>query len=107
MYSVVFAQLNQQIVNDEPSTFQDIEKVFANIVSAAIPAAGVVLFIFLMYASLKYISAGDDPKKVSEARSMITYAILGVVLVAMSYLILAFVSQFTGIRSILDFKVTQ
>lgn len=107
MFSIIFAQANPGIVKETPNTLQDFEKVFTNLITAAVPAAGIVLFIMLLLAGVSYVSAGDDPKKAASARSMMTYAILGLVLITVAFLILRFISAFTGVSSFLDFKIVQ
>lgn len=108
MFNIIFAQVNTAIVdNNAPNTLKDLEKVFVNIVTAAVPAAGLVLFVILLFGGLSYMSAGDDPKKVSSAKQMITYAIIGMIVVAMAFLILKLVALFTGVDAITTFQVQQ
>lgn len=108
MFSIILAQTNANIVNQNaPNTLTDIEKIFVNLVTAAVPAAGLVLFVILLFAGINYMSAGDDPKKVGAARAMITYAIIGMVVIAMAYLILRLVALFTGVNTILNFQIAQ
>jgi hypothetical protein len=108
MLGIILAQAAAPIVNNnEPSRLTDLETVFTNVVKAAIPGAGIVLFIILLFAGLNYMSAGDDPKKVASARAMITYAIIGMVVISMAYLILRLVALFTGVDSILNFQIAQ
>ncbi len=108
MFSIILAQANTAIVdNNAPNTLTDLEKIFVNVVTAAVPAAGLVLFVILLFGGLSYMSAGDDAKKVAGARQMITYATIGMVVVAMAFLILKFVALFTGVDSILNFTIQQ
>jgi hypothetical protein len=106
MFSIIFAQTFQAIAtNNEPNRLTDLEKIFVNIVTAAVPGAGLVLFVILLFGGLSYMSAGDDPKKVAGARQMITYAIIGMIVVAMAFLILKFIALFTGVDTITTFTV--
>ena len=88
-----------------PNTLQDLEKVFTNVLNIAIPLAGIVVFIILLLAGVNLIMAGSDPKKAEAARNMATYAILGLVALALSYLLLVIVARFVGLNSILNFRV--
>lgn len=106
MFSVIFAApgfLNQQSAN--PLT--DLEKVFTNLVSAAIPLGGMVLFVFLLLAGVNYVSAGADPKKAEAARNMATYAILGIVALSLSYLVIQLIVYFTAQTSLKGFQIYQ
>jgi hypothetical protein len=102
MYSIIFAQ---GLVTANPNKISDFNVLFANILKAAIPGAGIVLFLVLLFAGFNYASAGEDMKKAESARNMATYAIYGIVLVALSYLILRIIALFTGVDSILNFQV--
>jgi glucose uptake protein GlcU len=92
-------------LSDVP-TISELEKVFANVVRVALSFAGLALFIMLLVGGFKYLTAGEDPKAVEEARKTLTYAIGGLVLVAAAYLILVFIKQITGI-DVTQFKITQ
>lgn len=91
---------------DLPAKLYDLEAVFGNIVSVLISAAGIALFIMLLVGGFKYMSAGSDPKAAEAAKKTLTYAIAGLVLIALSYLIITFIETFTGV-SVSDFRVYQ
>jgi hypothetical protein len=50
----------------------------------------------LIVGGIKYTTSGGDPKSVESAKKTLTYAILGMVLVASAYLILRLIGEFTG-----------
>lgn len=85
---------------------QDLEGVFGNVVSVVLGLAGVVLFIMLLLGGFSYITSGGDPKKVGSARNTLTYAIGGVIFIALAYLILKFIETFTG-APVTEFKIFQ
>jgi hypothetical protein len=87
------------------ATLQGFECVFANIVSVAIPFAGIALFVMLLVGGLKLLTAGGDPKANESAKNTLTYAIFGLVLIVGSYLILKFLATFTGIQDLLKFTI--
>jgi hypothetical protein len=89
------------------ATLQGLEGVFGNVLTAALALAGIGLFIMLLVGGFKYITSGGDEKSMGSARNTITYAILGIVLVALAYLILRFIETFTGVEGILNFQVYQ
>lgn len=100
----VFAQIIED-AGDHPNTLQDLEKVFTNVLRAAIPLGGIVLFVILLLAGVNLTMAGSDPKKAEAARNMATYAILGIVALALSFLILVIIARFTGVETILNFRL--
>ena len=83
-----------------------LECVFGNVVNVVLGLAGVVLFIMLILGGFSYITSGGDPKKVESARNTLTYAIGGVIFIALAYLILKFIEVFTGVP-VTEFKIFQ
>ncbi len=93
-------------MSDDVPTLQALEGVFGNAVNAILGFAGIVLFIMLILGGFSYISSGGDPKKVESARNTLTYAIGGVIFIALAYLILKFIEVFTG-APVTEFKIFQ
>ena len=87
------------------ATLRGLEGLFQNVLGAALSVAGIALFIMLLLGGFQFMTAGGDPKKVSSAWNTLTYAIVGLILVALSYLIIAFISSFTGATGILNFRI--
>lgn len=78
-------------------TLQSLECLFANSVQAILGLGGIILFVMLVIGGFQYITAGGNPQGVEAARKTLTYAIGGVVLLALSFLILVLIQNFTGI----------
>lgn len=93
MPSIVFAAI---VNTTNPNTLTDLEGVFGNILGLFIPLGSIVLFVMLVLGGIKYISSGDKPGNVEQAKAIITYAIIGAVLLAMAYLILQVIGLVTG-----------
>ena len=55
------------------------------VISYAITLAGSAALIILVIGGIRYILASDDPKKLATARDTITWAIIGLVIVASSW----------------------
>lgn len=88
------------------ATLVGLEDVFQNVVAVVLGFAGIALFIMLIVGGYKWITAGGDPKGVEEAKKTLTYAIGGLVLIALALLIIRFIHEFTG-ASVMDFKIFQ
>jgi len=71
---------------DLSSTFRFIINVFSIIV-------GVVAVIMIIWGGFKYITSGGDSGKVTSAKNTIIYAIIGLIIVALSQFIVQFVLQ--------------
>lgn len=87
------------------ATIQCLEPLFRNVVQAVAALAGVGLFIMLLSGGFRFLTSGGDQKKLEMARGTVTNAIVGIVIIAMGYLILATIAEFTGIQGIKEFKV--
>jgi len=82
----------------------DLEGVLERVVSYALGFAGIVLFILLIVGGFKYITSGGDPKAVEGAKKTLTSAIIGLVLILVSYLVLILISNITGV-DVTDFNI--
>lgn len=88
-----------------PAQISDLEQIFGSLLSAIIPLAGIVLFIMLIISGFSMITSAGDPKKAAAAKATLTYAILGLVLVALAYLIIEVIAAFTGVDAIKTFNI--
>ena len=69
---------------------------FSNVLNVVVAFAAVILFIMLIVGGFKFITSGGNPKNVEAAKQTLTYAILGMVLVASAFFIIQVIQQFTG-----------
>ncbi|MBI5045249.1 MAG: hypothetical protein HZC02_04945 [Candidatus Levybacteria bacterium] len=65
-------------------------------VSAFFFTAALLSVIMIMYGGIRWITAGGDKTKVQTARSTITYAIIGLVIVMAAFLIITLLSRILG-----------
>jgi len=65
--------------------------IVGNIVSSVIAVFGAALFVYLLWGGFKYMTAGGEASKVQEAKDTIKNAIIGIVIVALSFAIATFV----------------
>lgn len=78
------------------ATLRCIPVVFNNVIRAALIFVGAIALIFIIYAGFSFITSGGDPKKVQGARQIMTYAIIGLTIVLLSFAILYFIGYVTG-----------
>lgn len=90
-----------------PAQLTGLQDIFSNVVSMAIGLAGIVLFIMFVVGGFSYLTAGGNPQAVEGAKKTLTYAIGGLVVVALAFLILKLISTFTGVTGILNFQIRQ
>lgn len=82
-----------------------LNQIFANVVSVALGFAGISFFVLMLVAGFQWLTSGGDPARLQSARNTLTYAVGGMILVALAYLILVFIARFTGVTTILNFRV--
>jgi len=83
---------------NEVATLRCIPIVFNNVIRGALIFVGVVALLFIIYAGFSFVTSGGDPKKVQGARQTMTFAIIGLILVLLSFAILFFIGYLTGTK---------
>ncbi len=58
--------------------------------------AGVVALFFILLSGFKFITSGGDAKQADSARKTLTYAILGLVLILLSFAIVNLIANITS-----------
>ena len=90
-----------------PARLTGLEGLFSKVVAIAIGFAGIVFFVMFVVGGISYLTASGDEGKVAGAKKTLTYSFFGLILIALSYLILRIISDFTGVTSILNFQIRQ
>jgi glucose uptake protein GlcU len=80
-----------------PANIGNFGCIFDRVVGFALGFAGIVLFLLLIIGGFKYITSGGDPKAVEGAKKTLTYAIGGLIVILLSYLILVIIKDITGV----------
>ncbi len=68
------------------------------VISYAIIFSGLAAVFFIVLAGIKFMTSGGDPEKVSGARKTMTFSVLGLVLILLSFVALKIVSNLTGVE---------
>ena len=90
-----------------PAPLTGLQGIFAELLIAAIGLAGIVFFVMFILGGFSYLTSGSNPQAAEGAKKTLTYAVAGLVFIALSYLILRLISDFTGVTSILNFQIRQ
>lgn len=68
---------------------------FVNIITLL---AGIVAFGFVLYGGFKWVMSGDNPRGVEEGKKMIIGALLGIIMMSLSYVVVKYlISQSNGL----------
>lgn len=79
------------------ATLDCITVVFQNVVMAALLFAGIVALFMIILGGIKFLTSGGDPKQVEGARNTLTWAIVGLILILLSFFILNLIGFITGV----------
>ena len=85
------------------ATLNCIPVVFQNIVNWALFFAAIVAIFFIMFAGMKFLRSGGQEKLIEAARNTLIYAIIGFVVILLSFLIINTISDITGVPCIKQF----
>lgn len=79
------------------ATLDCIFPLLATLIYWALIFAGSVAAIFIIFGGMKFIFSGGDPKALDGAKKTITYAIAGIVLILLSFLIINIIGKITNV----------
>ncbi|MEK7559025.1 MAG: pilin [Patescibacteria group bacterium] len=85
------------------ATLNCIPIVFSNIVNWALILSGTTALFFVIISGTRYIRSGGDQEKIKGARETLTYAIIGLVIILLSFGIINFISYVTNVECIKQF----
>lgn len=85
-----------QCLDNGVATLRCIPVVFNNVIRGALIFVGVVALLFIIYAGFSFVTSAGDPKKVQGARQTMTFAIIGLTIVLLSFAIIFFIGYTTG-----------
>jgi len=84
-------------LTNDPAQISDIVGILENIIKLLAPTAAIAVFVMILVAGFQFLTSGGDPKAVAAARTTLTYAILGAILVVVVFLVLLLIDSVTGV----------
>ena len=94
-------------VIEEAATIQCLVPMFERVVQGVLALSGVALFVMLVVGGYNFLLSGGDQKKLEAAKSTITGAILGLVVMVVAFLIIKTIATFTGATTVTKFEIPQ
>ena len=91
MQFVMAVDFNQPISSEDKQTFDQILEPVMKIYNLAKYIATTVAVIVLLFAGLTYMTAGSNPAKREQAKSMIMYVVIGLVVIWVAPLLVNFI----------------
>ena len=68
---------------------------FVAILNLLILVAAIIAIVYLIWAGIRYITAGTDEEAAKKARAAIYNAIIGIVIIILSYTVIVWISRLT------------
>lgn len=81
-----------------PAGLKEIEQVFTRFISVAVGLTFIATLVLLIWAGFKYLTSGGEPKNIQQAHHTVAWALLGIFFLAIAWLILQLVENFTGVK---------
>jgi len=85
-------------VVDGVATIRGIECIVPNLLKPLPYIVGLLAFIMIIFAGARIMSAGGDAKALASAWAQFRWALIGIILLAVAWLILLTIQQFTGAK---------
>jgi hypothetical protein len=82
------------------STSGSLSSIIQFAISVIVFVAAFLAFIYLVISGFQYITAGGDAEKATKARAGILNAIIGLIIIALAYIIIKFVGNLFNTGSV-------
>lgn len=82
----------------EPAGIVQLEQLFSRILFLSVGLAFIALTLVLVYAAIKFLTSGGDKKVIASAWQVITWAFLGILFMAIAWVIILLIESFTGVE---------
>lgn len=101
------AQAQPELSIGKPENVQitNIGTLIRGAVQGALLIAALLVFMYLIWGGIQWITSGGDKSKTQEARDRITAALVGLAVVAAAWAVMLIIQYFFGI-SVLDESIT-
>lgn len=75
----------------------ELQDMFGNLISVVVGLGFIAMMILLIMAGFKYLTSGGEPKALQAAHHTLSWAVLGILLMIVAWVILQLIQAFTGI----------
>lgn len=89
-----------------PAGLTQIEELVTQLIKISSGIAFVALLVMLLWAGIKFLTSGGEPKAIQSASQTVTWALLGMLFLIIAWLTLRLIEAFTGVGvTIFDVRV--
>lgn len=100
--SVVMAEVNIEPIETGKGYATNFGTMFSSILNVVMLIAALLVFAFMIWGGIEWITSGGEKSKAESARNKLTAAIIGLVIIAASYAVVTLVVQFLGFSDFND-----
>src|SRR5687767_10306010 len=86
------------IERPEEARITDIGALISAVASMAIIVSGILVFLYLVWGGIQWITSGGDKTATEKAQQRITNAIIGLAIVAASWALIRIIGAFFGLE---------
>ena len=97
--SMAMAEVDIEDINPGKGYANNFGTMFSSILNVVMLIAALLVFAFMIWGGIEWITSGGDKQKAESARNKLTSAVIGLVIVAASYAVVTLVVQFLGFDS--------
>jgi hypothetical protein len=92
-----YAQGNIGIPQPPNYEITDLGLLVSRAIGVALLIAGILVFVYLVWGGIQWITSGGDKAKTEEARARISAALIGLAIVAAAWAVMRLISFFFGV----------
>jgi len=78
------------------NTDRTIADVAGTLLDVVFGIAGIIAVAYLVFAGISYVTAGADTEKAGKARQAIVHAVIGLIIIALAYVLVYWVTRSIG-----------
>ena len=83
-------------------TITNLGKVIGGLLQAIFLIAGILVFVFLVWGGIQWLTSGGDSASTQKARDRITAALVGLAIIAIAYALVTIVGPWFGLTDVLN-----
>lgn len=101
MYNFFITIAHATVLKADPENYDwdSIVNLLAQIIGEVLKYAGILASIFILVAAFQYMTSAGDEAKVTQAKQTLYWAIVGVAVITVSFLLVALVGNLAGLNN--------
>ncbi|MFH0937085.1 MAG: hypothetical protein V1808_02240 [Candidatus Daviesbacteria bacterium] len=96
--TTVLAAVNFEITAPLQAVDAEVGIVINNALKIVFGIAGLLVLVFLIMGAFQWITSGGDKDGIAKARDRITHALIGLLILVLSFVIITFIGNIIGVE---------